>query len=670
MKMLRLQGEFERRQGLYYEFDMESRPLGEGGMGRVFRGYRVVISSNSRTPVAIKVVYDGMPESVIERARREASIQMDNDNLIRMYSFVEAEVRDENRGLRKICYYLVMELLVGVTLDDWLKGIFIDKQGVQIAYANQLYNMYLQNREEVVVKIIKNVLSGVMALHDSGFIHRDIDPTNIMITHDGKIKLIDFGICKQIVSLNSPDQSLTTFGTFIGKANYAAPELVRGNVSIQNETTDIYAIGVLFYQLYIGQLPFSGTTEELKFAHLYKKISIEGLTHSGIRKVILKATNKKQELRYASAAEFRVALEHLRLSDKKNYPSFKTWKWGAIVGGLSVLLVSVVLVLYNLYIKKHTEDAVVTTNISSVDGPEIVMQKSISQSSSQNQDTLLHLKGINNTEVETTQSLSKTFESEMELEPEIKIITLDISENKLNYSEEGGTEVVKIKTNDPKWRATGKVSWCNVQKGADYCRIIVARNTSYKKRNNQIRIIAGDIEKVIEVVQEPVQENNQPITVIPVPKNDHSPESQSTTETKQNISSPEQPSQLIANKNVLLNGHAVDEREFDIKTTKKSDNMIILRGQRKSAARVSVEQTLELSFPLDNPTARISFCRTESEEGKAMFFYSSINMKGISFTKEIDKEQHICRLRFSFSSRGEYVVYVQGRKSYVFIGVD
>ena len=254
MNIIRLQGNIEKRTGIYYEYDVDSTPLGEGGMGRVFKGYRVVERTGERMPVAIKAIYENIPERVVERARREANIQLDNDNLIRMYGFVETVTQLEGDTKCKVHYHVIMELLIGVTLEDIMNGVTSDQNGMQIPFAAEIYSQYTQNRDAAVVRIMKSILSGLMALHDNGFIHRDIDPSNIMLTIDGKIKLIDFGICKQIVSLESLDKALTATGVFMGKVNYAAPELVLGDVRSQNYTTDIYALGVLLYQLCTGHL--------------------------------------------------------------------------------------------------------------------------------------------------------------------------------------------------------------------------------------------------------------------------------------------------------------------------------------------------------------------------------------------------------------------------------
>lgn len=315
MNIIKLQGEAERRKGIYYEYDVDSIPLGEGGMGRVFKGYRVVERTGERKPVAIKAIYDNIPERVVERARREAAIQLDNDNLIRMYGFVETTTYYEGGSKSKVHYHVIMELLVGVTLESLINGITTDQNGMQIPFAAELHTQYTLNRIVAVIQIMKSILSGVMALHDKGYIHRDIDPSNVMITIDRKIKLIDFGICKQIVSLESVDKALTTTGVFMGKVNYAAPELVLGDVKSQNYTTDIYALGILLFQLYTGHLPFSGTDKDILSNNLHKQLPLKEIERGDLRKIIRKATEKVQSKRYASVTEMRVDIE--RLSTKK-----------------------------------------------------------------------------------------------------------------------------------------------------------------------------------------------------------------------------------------------------------------------------------------------------------------------------------------------------------------
>lgn len=342
MNIIRLQGNVEKKTGIYYEYDADSKPLGEGGMGRVYKGYRVVERTGERIPVAVKAIYENIPELVVERARREANIQLDNDNLIRMYGFVETITQLEGDVKFRVSYHVIMELLVGVTLEDIINGITSDQNGMLIPYAAELYSQYTQNRYSTVVKIMKSILSGLMALHDSGFIHRDIDPSNIMVTIDGKIKLIDFGICKQIVSLESLDKSLTATGVFMGKVNYAAPELVLGDVRSQNCTTDIYALGILLYQLCTGHLPFTGTDQDILSSNMRKSLPMHDVRRKDFKKIIRKATEKAQSKRYASVAEFRVDLDRLVLDDGK--------KHGGKVGlaaGIVVLLSAGLTIFYS-----------------------------------------------------------------------------------------------------------------------------------------------------------------------------------------------------------------------------------------------------------------------------------------------------------------------------------
>ena len=298
MNIMRIQGEAERCQGVYYEYDRDSAPLGEGGMGRIFQGFRVdELSGGFRTPVAIKEIHDSIARDpqLIERAMRESSVQINHDNLLRMFGFIPNVEYDPMHDTNIMRYYMVMERLVGVNLDQIINGVVCDKSGMVIPYAQEICELYKTNRIEAIVRIMKGVLSGIMALHENGFIHRDIDPSNIMIT------------------IVVQDKALTQAGSFIGKTNYAAPELALGDVTHQDRTTDIYALGILMYQLAVGKLPFTGTNQEVLAAQISKKVPVNDIPNRDLRHIVEKATQKKQEKRYATAAEMIVDLEHISM---------------------------------------------------------------------------------------------------------------------------------------------------------------------------------------------------------------------------------------------------------------------------------------------------------------------------------------------------------------------
>ena len=310
MSLIFIQGEEEKNRNIHYEVDPKLPSLGEGGMGQVLRGVMVNEKNGVRQDVAIKFLFEDLPVHAIERAKREASIQIHNENLVEMFGFIE--VVDGNGTKR---YHVVSELLQGVMLFDLLNGKTTDKYGNEIEFAQELFQQYQNDKFSFAVFIVKNILSGLMALHDKGYIHRDLDPSNIMITHDKKVKIIDFGIAKQLNSLNTQDQQLTSTGQFVGKAAYAAPELVLGDVRSQDKSTDIYAVGIMLYQFIVGSLPFEGTMAELIKKQINEKLPLKNVPYKAIRRIIEKATAKKQADRYQSASEMRVDLEHLSKQD-------------------------------------------------------------------------------------------------------------------------------------------------------------------------------------------------------------------------------------------------------------------------------------------------------------------------------------------------------------------
>ena len=130
-----------------------------------------------------------------------------------------------------------------------------------------------------------------------------------MITTDRKVKIIDFGIAKKVDSVTHNDQHLTVVGQFMGKAAYAAPELVSGDLQNQNKTTDLYSVGIILYVLIVGELPFTGQLADIMNKQLTQPVPVKNISNSQLRKIVAKATQKDQSKRYQSAAHFIVDLE-------------------------------------------------------------------------------------------------------------------------------------------------------------------------------------------------------------------------------------------------------------------------------------------------------------------------------------------------------------------------
>lgn len=336
MAIIKLQGEAELRRRIHYEVDTAMEPIGVGGMGQVFKGVCVDESNGVTRPVAIKFMFDDLPPSAYERARREASIQLHNDNLIEMLGFLETQEYDATGGVKKH-YHVVSELLEGVSLSDLLEGKTADRYGNDVPYAVKLSQEFRNDSEHFARTVVMSVVSGLMALHDAGYIHRDIDPSNIMVTSDGRIKLIDFGIAKQMNNLTTGDRSLTVAGKFMGKPEYAAPELALGDIQHQNQTTDIYAVGILLYQCITGHTPFEGPRHEILQKQLKEKIPLGVIKNKALRHIIATACEKRQELRYQSSAQMRVALEEMS-GVKQVVSAQKKWMYIGIAAAIVVLL--------------------------------------------------------------------------------------------------------------------------------------------------------------------------------------------------------------------------------------------------------------------------------------------------------------------------------------------
>ncbi|HZK08831.1 MAG TPA: serine/threonine-protein kinase [Bacteroidales bacterium] len=295
--------------------DPQSR-IADGGMGVVYSGQ----NAETGQKVAIKVVYRELArdEANVERARREAAINIEYPNLIRMHDFIEKD------GI----YHIVSEFLEGQNLDEFIK----QNPKVETEYA---------------VRIISDVLNGLEVLHSNKptIIHRDIKPSNIFLCSDGTVKLMDFGIAR---ITGGARKSLTGLGTVVGSPHYSPPEQVRGEIDKIDQTTDIYALGITFYELLTGNPPFDATNE---FDILKKQVDEPLPENENIDAplfgIIKKATEKKQIDRYQNVLEIKKEISKYirKIDEEKKRPIVKNQHWKS-VAIIFIILNSLLFFLY------------------------------------------------------------------------------------------------------------------------------------------------------------------------------------------------------------------------------------------------------------------------------------------------------------------------------------
>ena len=256
--------------------------LGEGGMGDVYLAEHVSI----KRKVAIKVLKPELVknEEIRRRFKNEASMlaHLQHPNIVGLIDYVEQE-----DGL-----FLIMEYVQGQDLDELVK---VQQAPITIERAN---------------KLMTQILEAFKYAHQNGIIHRDVKPSNVLITADDQIKVLDFGIAKLV---GDTQHHLTKTGTQIGTVYYMSPEQVKGKELDQR--SDIYSLGVTFYELLSGVCPYRGMTTEYE---IYDSIVKEpllpltttmGLAYSKVWNVIEKATEKETSDRFQNCEEFIQALK-------------------------------------------------------------------------------------------------------------------------------------------------------------------------------------------------------------------------------------------------------------------------------------------------------------------------------------------------------------------------
>ncbi|MFH2002646.1 MAG: protein kinase, partial [Planctomycetota bacterium] len=259
--------------------------LGSGASGRVFSA----MHQELKKKVALKIfsTAPGEPKPSVDRFRREAVLaaSLRHPNLVSVHDI----------GTEGAYRYIAMDLVEGVTLDLWLKNGAVS----------------MPRRLEVMEKIA----NAVSHSHDKGIIHRDLKPRNILITPEGEPIVVDFGLARPLF-----DNRRTRDGTVIGTPPYMAPEQLRGATSTLDKRTDLFALGVLLYEMVTSTLPFQGeTSEEIHHNILNRKLVPPGRLCSNLpgnlEAVIFKALDPDPELRYQNGESLAEDLARLRAGD-------------------------------------------------------------------------------------------------------------------------------------------------------------------------------------------------------------------------------------------------------------------------------------------------------------------------------------------------------------------
>jgi len=304
------------------------RELGSGGMGSVYLA-EAVAEEIPKQLVALKVVR-WTSQELSRRFLKEQSIlrRLQHPNVAR---FLEAGATEEDRP------YFVME--------------YVDGEPIH-AYSRQR-----QLSTDARIGLFRQVCKAVAYLHQNLVVHRDLKPANVLVTADGTVKLVDFGIAKQLLSAEHPSTANTSAGVMT--PDYASPEQIRGGPA--STLTDVYTLGVLLYELLTGSKPFSSQQGELhetlrricEEEPLRPSAAAAGKAfsrklRSELDNIVLKAIQKEPERRYASVEQFDEDLRRYQSGlpvrargDSAAYRlrKFITRHKGAAVAGLALLAV-------------------------------------------------------------------------------------------------------------------------------------------------------------------------------------------------------------------------------------------------------------------------------------------------------------------------------------------
>ena len=262
--------------------------IGRGGMADVYLARDLILDGEEVAVKVLRTNYQTDPIAVA-RFQREAKAmaELDHPNIVRITDIGEEEGQQ----------YLAMEYVAGLDLKRYIKE-----------------NAPLSNEE--AVRLMGQILLAMRLAHTRGIIHRDLKPQNVLLTPDGTAKVSDFGIAVAFA-----ETSLTQTNSMLGSVHYLSPEQARGSkATVQS---DIYAMGIIFYEMLTGHIPYDGDSAvTIALQHFQKPLpSIREENKNvpqALENVVIKATAKKLTDRYKSVAEMYVDLSSCLSYERRN----------------------------------------------------------------------------------------------------------------------------------------------------------------------------------------------------------------------------------------------------------------------------------------------------------------------------------------------------------------
>jgi serine/threonine protein kinase/Tfp pilus assembly protein PilF len=339
-------GELPRQIGEY----RITREINQGGMGVVYEARHV----RNDQRVALKLIRPGfMTPYMLRRFEYEATVlaRLDHPGIARVYY---AGIFDGGAGPQP---YFAMEYVEGFPLDEYLK-----------ANRNKL-------KLRQLVELFHATCEAVQHAHAKGIVHRDLKPDNILITGDGKPKVLDFGVARAVDADGQAVTVQSETGAIIGTVPYMAPEQIRGQVDEIEQQTDVYALGVIGYEIFADRMPYPVKGKSLPEAARIicedepsRLSSINKSLRGDVETIVQKALEKEKTRRYTSAGELAADVNRYLDYEPITARPPSTWyqlskfakRNNVLVGGVLavfVVLISGVVVSLSLYVRAERQRA-------------------------------------------------------------------------------------------------------------------------------------------------------------------------------------------------------------------------------------------------------------------------------------------------------------------------